>query len=312
MSALLVRQGRLFIVLACALLLGVGLGFDFASERYLPFIGLLVVALGMPHGALDSVFAQRLFAIATLRGWAVFSLLYISLALGVAGLWWWAPTAFLVVFLAMSAVHFAADLGTGVHPATRVAYGGAIIVLPALLHAAELSRLLGWIAGAGSAATVVPVLQWAAVPWLVVALALAVYELRHSAASALEFAALVAVAALTPPLAAFAMYFCVMHSPRHLLRTLAPLAVAARQRAIALALWPTVATLVLLGLGAYVFRQVPVSPLVMQLVFVSLAALTLPHMLLLDRASRRGLQRKQTGLNAVLSPDPYAGLGSHQ
>jgi Brp/Blh family beta-carotene 15,15'-monooxygenase len=309
MSALLVRQGRLFALLACVLVLGVALDFDFASERNIPLIGLLVVALGMPHGALDSVFAQQLFAIATHRGWALFTLLYVTLALGVAGLWWWAPTAFLVVFLVMSALHFAADLAAGVHPATRVAYGGAIIVLPALLHAPELSRLLGWIAGASSAGTVVSVLQWAAVPWLVVALALAVYELRHSAASALELAALVAVAALAPPLAAFSVYFCVMHSPRHLLRTLVPLAPAARQRAIALALWPTVATVVLLGLGAYVFRHVPVSPLVLQLVFVSLAALTLPHMLLLDSASRRGLQGKQTGLNALLSPDPYAGLG---
>jgi Brp/Blh family beta-carotene 15,15'-monooxygenase len=309
MSALLVRQGRLFALLACVLVLGVALDFDYASERNIPLIGLLVVALGMPHGALDSVFAQRLFAIATRRGWALFTLLYVTLALGVVGLWWWAPTAFLVVFLAMSALHFAADLAAGVHPATRVAYGGAIIVLPALLHAPELSRLLGWIAGASSAGTVVSVLQWAAVPWLVVALALAVYELRHSAASALELAALVAVAALAPPLAAFTVYFCVMHSPRHLLRTLVPLAPAARQRAIALALWPTVATVVLLGLGAYVFRHEPVSPLVLQLVFVSLAALTLPHMLLLDSASRRGLQGKQTGLNALLSPDPYAGLG---
>jgi Brp/Blh family beta-carotene 15,15'-monooxygenase len=309
MSALLVRQGRLFALLACVLVLGVALDFDYASERNIPLIGLLVVALGMPHGALDSVFAQRLFAIATRRGWALFTLLYVTLALGVVGLWWWAPTAFLVVFLAMSALHFAADLAAGVHPATRVAYGGAIIVLPALLHAPELSRLLGWIAGASSAGTVVSVLQWAAVPWLMVALALAVYELRRSVASSLELAALVAVAALAPPLAAFAVYFCVMHSPRHLLRTLAPLAPDARRRAIALALWPTIATVVLLGLGAYVFRHEPVSPLVLQLVFVSLAALTLPHMLLLDSASRRGLQGKQTGLNALLSPDPYAGLG---
>ena len=309
MSALLVRQGRLFALLACVLVLGVALGFDFASERNIPLIGLLVVALGMPHGALDSVFAQQLFAIATCRGWALFTLLYVTLALGVAGLWWWAPTAFLLVFLTMSAMHFAADLAAGVHPASRVAYGGAIIVLPAVWHATELRLLFGWIAGAPSADSVVSVLQWVAVPWLVVALALVAYELRRSAAAALEFAALIAVAVLAPPLAAFAVYFCVMHSPRHLLRTLAPLAPAVRQRAIALALWPTVVTVVLLGLGAYVFRHQPVSPLVMQLVFVSLAALTLPHMLLLDSASRRAPGSKNFGMKALLSPDPYAGLG---
>ena len=309
MSALLVRQGRLFAVLACALVLGVWLGFDFSSERNIPLIGLLLVALGMPHGALDSVFAERMFAIATGREWALFSVLYVTLAIAVVGLWWWAPAVFLAVFLAMSALHFAADLGPGVHPCTRVAYGGSFIVLPALWHAPELRLLFGWVVGAPGADAVVFVLQWAAGPWLVAALALAAYEVRRAGASALELTALVLVATLGSPLAAFAVFFCVMHSPRHLLRTLAPLAPAARRRAIALALWPTLATVVVLGLGAYVFRREPISPLVMQLVFVSLAALTLPHMLLLDSASRRGSRGKQFAWNTLLSPDPYVGLG---
>ena len=159
MNALIKYQGRVFIVVSVALMVSVALGLNLADERYIPVIGALVVLLGMPHGAVDVVYAQRLLVLKTWRHWSLFVLGYVSLALAVIGLWWLAPTVFLVGFLLMSAYHFADDLPQGVRFLSRLAYGGSSIVLPALLHSAELTRLLGWVAGGPSALWVVPLLQ---------------------------------------------------------------------------------------------------------------------------------------------------------
>jgi beta-carotene 15,15'-dioxygenase len=279
-------QGLLFCALACLVSLAVLVGLRLPPEQEVLTTGVLIVLLGMPHGALDAVFAQRIFAIARPMGWVVFAVLYVAVAAGVVGLWWLAPTPFLVGFLCLSAAHFANDLPASVSGLARGLYGGAVIVLPALGHGPELERLLGWVAGAPSAAEVVPVLRVMAVPWLLLVFLMLVRAARTRPRVAAEFGALAALSAIAPPLVAFACYFCAMHSPRHMLKTLESLPESARANTLRLVLWPTLATFVALGVLGWSFRAHPVTPLVMQLVFVSLAALTLPHMLVLAHDAR--------------------------
>jgi Brp/Blh family beta-carotene 15,15'-monooxygenase len=198
-----------------------------------------------------------------------------------------APTLFLCAFLMFSAVHFGGDPAGGVSWLTRGLYGGAVIVLPALWHGLELQRLLGLVAGPASADLVAPVLSQLAPPWLAATVLACALQARTSRLAACESAALAALSLAAPPLAAFTVYFCAMHSPRHILRTLAGLQAAEARGALALALWPTLAVLVTAALLGWRLSDLSVEARVMQLVFVGLAALTLPHMVLLERA--RGL-----------------------
>ena len=77
-----------------------------------------------------------------------------------------------------------------------------------------------------------------------------------------------------------------MHSPRHILRTLACLSAADSRNALALALWPTLVVLCAAVSVGLLETDLPVENRVMQLVFVGLAALTLPHMALLEHVRR--------------------------
>ena len=77
-----------------------------------------------------------------------------------------------------------------------------------------------------------------------------------------------------------------MHSPRHILRTLASLPAIEVRNALLLALWATLIVLCALAVAGWLSIGRPVQTSVMQLVFVGLAALTLPHMVLLERARR--------------------------
>lgn len=284
MTPALQLQGRVFCGLALALVIASLVGVRLEPRHELLVAGALVLLLGMPHGAFDVVIARKLFGVADFKGWAWFSLHYVGLSATVVGLWIVAPTLFLCAFLIFSALHFGGDPAVGVSRLMRGLYGGAVIVLPALWHDAELQRLLGLVAGSTSAAAVTPVLSQLAAPWLAATALACALQVRTSRYATCELAALAALSMAAPPLVAFVVYFCAMHSPRHILRTLASLQVVDARRAFALAFWPTLAVLVTAALFGVLAGDLPVEAWVMQLVFVGLAALTLPHMVLLERA----------------------------
>lgn len=293
MTAALQLQGRIFCATSLVLVIAMLAGIRSDPGSELLALGALVLLLGVPHGALDVVVARRLFGALSFRSWIVFSLLYVGLAAFVVVVWWWLPVPFLCGFLLLSALHFGGDMATGVSGLERLLYGGTVIVLPALWHGAELQHLLGLVAGPASAAVIVPVLSLIALPWLCAIVAACMLAVRASPAAAAEWAALAIVSATASPLVAFTVYFCAMHSPRHILKTLASLSGSQARNAMKMALWPTLVVLEAAVLTLALTSGVPLETRVMQLVFVGLAALTLPHMALLERARQ-----------ASLAPDP--------
>ena len=289
MTPALRLQGRVFCALSLGLALACLNGARLDSRYELGVTGALILLLGVPHGAFDVVLARKIFGVADFKGWALFSLLYTGLSALVVGLWYVAPLLFLCAFLAFAALHFGADPAAGASKLARGLYGGAVIVLPALWHGAELQRLLGLVAGPASAALVAPVLSQIAPAWLGATVLACALQARTARLAALELAALAALAVTAPPLLTFTVYFCAMHSPRHILRTLASLRGADARNALALAIWPTAAVLAAAVLIGWLASGVPIETRVMQLVFVGLAALTLPHMVLLERLRRSAL-----------------------
>lgn len=286
MTPALRLQGRVFCGVASALVIVSLMGVRLEPRLELLAAGVLILLLGMPHGAFDVLIARRQFGALDVRGWALFSLCYLGLSAAVVAVWAVAPTLFLCTFLIASALHFAGDPARGATTLSRGLYGGAMIVLPAWWHGEELQRLLGLVAGPDSAAFVAPVLGQLAVPWLAATMVACAVQFSTSRSAACESAGLAALAVVAPPLVAFCAYFCIMHSPRHILRTLAGLHAPETRQALALAIWPTLAVLVTAALVVWLARDVALESRVMQLVFVGLAALTLPHMVLLERARR--------------------------
>jgi len=292
MSTSLRGQGWVFCAAAFTWVAVSLVGGELSALTELAMATVLIALLGVPHGALDVVFARRLFGTSNFKEWAVFSVLYVGVASIVVGVWFVMPTLFLTAFLVSSALHFGGDPARARMPA-RILYGGAVIVLPALWHSVELQRLLGYVAGPASASLVAPVLSQMAEAWLALTVLGCVLQARVSKLAALEWAALAALAVAAPPLMAFTIYFCAMHSPRHVLKTLADLSRGEAKRAVALALWPSAAVwfaiaAMLWWSGGKPLQAWPAEADVIQVIFVGLAALTLPHMLLIARDRRLG------------------------
>lgn len=253
-------------------------------------IAILAAVLGMPHGALDPLIARRLGYWRTPLTFAAFNLGYAAVAAAVVGLWLLAPVPSLVAFLLISATHFGSDWNRERPLALRFLTGAALLSLPSLRDQDAVADLYVTLAGDGARA--VAVAQAALGPVLLIGLAVAaVIAARRAPHEAFELLGAAALALLAPPLMFFIVYFCALHSARHLRegfreenghgRGLTLLVVAAYTLApLALAAMLLVGTAGTAALDEQLLR----------VVFIGLAALTVPHMALVtlgDRALRR-------------------------
>ena len=275
-------QGLVFIVLAMTATISSLLLVPMAQQQELFVASGLVVLLGVPHGALDPLFAQRLLQINSRTAWCGFVALYLLFAVLVVVVWWYLPLFFLIAFLVLSILHFSGDLLEGATFAERLVYGGAVILLPALWHSEELTRLFSHLVGSNAAMPVVAVMQLIALPWLLALLLLVLRSFRRDSLHALEIMAIGLLTWIATPLLSFAIYFCAMHSPRHIMRTRQYAGVAPGRMAL-VALLPLASVLGFGGLGWFFLPSPSIDERMLQLLFVTLAALTLPHMVLVER-----------------------------
>lgn len=282
------RQGGVFIlcaltvVAACLVLPRMG------HSPELIVVAALILLLGVPHGALDPLFARRLPSAKSALGWIAIGLGYALIASAVVAVWLVAPSLFLAAFLLISAAHFSGDPGQETGAVARVLYGGAIIVIPTLLHPAEVDTLFAALAGHEAASSIMPTLQVLAGPWLFLLILCAAIEARRDLMTGAEIATLGLLALLAPPLVGFATFFCAMHSPRHILRTADYASDVPRRVLWATGLVPMVLVIGVIAASWMWIGDEPIDDWIMRIMFVGLAALTVPHMVLVERVRLAG------------------------
>lgn len=284
LPAVIRTQGIAFSVGAWLLMFGGRLFPGIDPQAELILLSLAIVFLGVPHGALDTLYARQAHRMTSNLAWASFAGIYVGVAAMVVMLWLTMPLVFLLGFLVLSAIHFSGDPVANTPPIFRALYGGAIIVFPTLLHVQQVTDLFSLLAGAETAATTADALHLMALPWLMATLAVAALHARKNWITSLEIISVSALAIVASPLVAFSMFFCGMHSVRHILRTRQLARNRSFHHLFQIARLPFALTLAAAFAGWYLLQEVSLNARVVQLVFVSLAALTVPHMMLVDRA----------------------------
>jgi len=254
----------------------------------------VVALVGLPHGALDPLVAHKAGLWRTPAALAGFLAAYLLLA-GAAGLlWFFAPIVALTAFLAYSAWHFSGDWRGELPLGPRLCAGLAIVSASALLHADLVTQYFSLLAGPRGAAILVQFLPWIAVPALAGMTIAAARCLRDQPRIGAELAVLAAAVVVLPPLVFFLLYFCGLHSPRHLLHAAQGLN---RNVALTTAIGLTILTV---ALGALLFVLAPPGPLddrLLQLTFIGLAVLTVPHMILIEHWASRTVPATRSPAN---------------
>jgi len=285
--SLLRVQGLIFCLLAvvCALSSAFLPPLDQPTELILA--ASLIIVLGVPHGALDTVFAKELYGVSTAAGWMKFSAVYLTLAGLAVALWFLAPVFFLAAFIGISIAHFSADPDGKAGWLLRILYGGAIVFIPAVSHPQAVKELFRLLAGPNSDQVLSPLISQLALPWLVMFGIATLFLLARRSPLGAEFLGLGLVACFAPPLISFTVYFCGMHSARHILRTAAFAKTSRPVLLLGAMLLPMLGVLALASLAWILLEGRALDVKVVQIVFVGLAALTVPHMALVERVRQR-------------------------
>ncbi len=252
-------------------------------------LGLLVTGvalLGLPHGALDPLLARASGVARSPAQLVRFLALYVAAALLVIALWWLAPAATLAAFLLLSIWHFRSDWNSEIAEWQAISASCIVVCAPAVFHPAVVGELFAALAFGES---VDLLLQASRVVGAAALIGLGAAVLRNAVGKplvALELLTIPLLAWALPPLLFFVVYFCGLHSPRHIIDSLHMMQV--RWPSVALTSITFTAITIAVGVWAYDrFAHEGPAQALLATVFVGLAALTVPHMLLIERVSVR-------------------------
>ena len=240
-----------------------------------------IVLAGIPHGTLDVEIAAAHFGQKGIAGKAMIIASYLGCAAAMVLLWVLIPELALVSFLIISIVHFSRDWRGGVDPFLAMMVGWALVALPALASPDDVATIFAALTGNQNGAIIAALLGAASVPAALGSLVFAYWAFSHNdKQSALEVIACIAAALLLPPLIAFTVFFCGLHSPRHMadaLRETGTLSFVKKAAIIA------AVSALSLGLGVLMFLyqgDIPADMGVIRSAFVLISTLTVPHFIL--------------------------------
>ena len=264
---------------------------------------VVVLLFGVPHGGLDGAVARRIGWPQGTTAWFGFHIGYIMLAALVVWFWWQWPILGLAIFLIISALHFGQSDIASIPASTNdrlnnrwlplLAHGGLVSIAIPSFQQADVEPVFALLVGDKGASMLLQLIGALFLPWLLSFAGYAVYALKNPAwrKPLNSLITQLILVFLLPPLIGFALYFCFWHSRSHILRIWQSIEDDSERRCsfIEAAIYSLIAwTAALLFL---VFFQESLSASIIQLTFIGLAALTVPHMLLVDLAYSTKRQR---------------------
>tara|TARA_Y100001968_G_C19357176_1_gene717817 strand:- start:273 stop:1100 length:828 start_codon:yes stop_codon:yes gene_type:complete len=245
---------------------------------------LLILLAGLPHGATDGVIAQY-FAAKRLLSFTLFIILYTTIAALTFIIWYLAPFAGLVIIAALSIIHFGMmDTSESAHLPYRAirifAHGVMPILVIATAHSKETAELF-LILIHDDASELIDLLKITTPIWALIIFWLFLFQGVLGRRAAVEIGILTIILTLFPPLWGFAFYFCGIHSLRHfreVIRIFQPLKKQFYWIIFAISIFSIAFVLAM----AYWLTSANFDKSLIRVTFIGLAALTTPHILLID------------------------------
>jgi Brp/Blh family beta-carotene 15,15'-monooxygenase len=242
---------------------------------------LAIVIVGIPHGTLDIEIASARFGRSSGLGKLTILAGYLTCAAAMALCWIMAPALALTLFLVISIVHFGLDWRGGSDPFLAMMVGWALIAMPALSHPQEVSDIFALLTGSPTGSTISALLACAAAPAALGSLVFAFWAFKNNEVqNAMDVISCMAAAIFLPPLVAFAIFFCGLHSPRHMaeaLRESAGISSVKKGAIIAAVFMLSMAIGVILYLDQ---SNLQIESGVIRTAFMLISILTVPHFVL--------------------------------
>ena len=241
-----------------------------------------VILAGLPHGALDPLLFIQTNGEINRKKSIRFYLSYVLGATVTFLFWLWQPEISLILFLVISAWHFADDWCAVLPRSYQLGVGASVIILPIFFQPVEVITLFGYLGVNWSQTAVANVIFIPGVLACAVMILAVLTSLYRKSWASLEVFSLGALAVLTPPLIFFSVYFCLLHSPRHILNVIEVLKPNIRSLLI-YGITFTLLSLVIIFAAVESRTAIQGSAVLTQAIFIGLFCLTVPHMFVVNR-----------------------------
>jgi Brp/Blh family beta-carotene 15,15'-monooxygenase len=214
-----------------------------------------------------------------------FIAVYIAIAALSIIFWVYMPEAALVIFLSISVFHFSADWRLTMPFFSRLGLASSLICGPSVFYSSTVTDLFTALLVTAEAANWI--VQGMRVTFCIGTLFFLYYAIRllfnkkhPDVWQCIEYLAIIVSSLILSPLIHFGLYFCLLHSPKHLQDVGVELGVSIK-RAVIISL-PFVILTIILGAGMYeFFGSGRLSNDLLRWIFIGLFGLTVSHMLLI-------------------------------
>lgn len=248
---------------------------------------VLISIFGLPHGALDPIVAYRAGVWRKPRGLVFFLVGYIALCSSMIIFWGFFPVLGFSLFMILSAIHFGRDYQRySESTLEQLSYGAFVLGIPVIFHPEQASIIFEFLLFGYAPKTLIILIQAFAIAGIIV---LALNIKHHAKVALIELLSLLAVAWILNPLWYFVLFFCGLHSPRHIISSFRLLKPELKSLGLFVMFLITLITIGI-GIGVGIFMKdnsLMIDALTLQILFVGLAGLTVPHMLLIERDRKR-------------------------
>ena len=260
---------------------------------------LMILFIGVPHGAADSILAIKACRFNSLASFSLFILMYLLLVASVVVGWLYYPALSLMFFLCISAFHFGlGDLSLQIHnqdqPVQKAlmawCLGGAVVFLMPLLHLQEVMPYFQLLTHQDEDVAR-GILYCGLIYWFIGFMVILSKSLSSESSPTkliyrnlvLEVIGLAVIYTLFSPLWSFTLYFCFIHTTRHFKSLITVLSNYGmkKQDWIHFILIAGIAIGSIL-IGSLYFGPEVYSDALFKWVFIGLSALTVPHVVLID------------------------------
>ena len=256
----------------------------------------LIATIGVSHGSLDNYKGKKLLKFYKLKNSIIFYLSYIFVAIFIIFIWKFLPSFTLLAFLLIAAYHFGKEDGFNSLSEIKLSElkivyyfsrGAIIIISPLVFHTNETIEIFTVISSDLFVNSILFLKKYYFFEAMLGLVLLSCFFItgKQYAAFIFEIPSILAINYFFTPFFAFTIYFCFLHSIRHIISLSHELNRANIKKGFnmfvnkALPLSLTTAILFILSLF-FLLDLNQLNEAIFKVIFIGLASLTFPHILL--------------------------------
>ena len=276
----------------------IGNKFNFFNELIISFFCLfLILSIGISHGALDNYKANKLLSIYKIKNKSIFFIIYILISAIIILIWSLYSSYTLIAFLIVASYHFGREdtsflyqEHSNIDQALYLIKGSLIIFAPLFFHFDETLKIFETLMLSNNFIIFLQDEHWLINVSLFLSILGYFYfifrnKLQDFEILLLDMLSIIILNFVFSPLIAFTLYFCFLHSIRHIISISHELNKNDFLKGVKVfirkALPLTIITAILYLFAALFLSEFfSLNDVIIKVIFIGLASLTFPHILL--------------------------------